>query len=83
MTIYFVAGEVSADNHGAALMRSLRASLEAKITSEKRASVAPRPVAGLIRPPVSNGVALTGEATGDGNHPTFVGQPFPSADEKM
>ena len=25
MTIYFVAGEVSADNHGAALMRSLRA----------------------------------------------------------
>ena len=24
MTIYFVAGEVSADNHGAALMRSLR-----------------------------------------------------------
>ena len=23
MTIYFVAGEVSADNHGAALMRSL------------------------------------------------------------
>lgn len=26
MTIYFVAGEVSADNHGAALMRSLRAS---------------------------------------------------------
>ena len=26
MTIYFVAGEVSADNHGAALMRSLRVS---------------------------------------------------------
>ena len=25
MTIYFVAGEVSADNHGAALMRSLHA----------------------------------------------------------
>jgi len=24
MTIYFVAGEVSADNHGAALLRSLR-----------------------------------------------------------
>ena len=24
MTIYFVAGEVSADNHGAAVMRSLR-----------------------------------------------------------
>src|SRR4029453_3737036 len=24
MTIYFIAGEVSADNHGAALMRSLR-----------------------------------------------------------
>jgi lipid A disaccharide synthetase len=24
MTIYFVAGEVSADNHGAALMRCLR-----------------------------------------------------------
>jgi lipid A disaccharide synthetase len=24
MTIYFLAGEVSADNHGAALMRSLR-----------------------------------------------------------
>ena len=24
MTVYFVAGEVSADNHGAALMRSLR-----------------------------------------------------------
>ncbi|MFL6505887.1 MAG: lipid-A-disaccharide synthase, partial [Candidatus Udaeobacter sp.] len=26
MTIYFVAGEVSADNHGAALMQSLRVS---------------------------------------------------------
>ena len=27
MTVYFVAGEVSADNHGAALMRSLRGSI--------------------------------------------------------
>jgi lipid-A-disaccharide synthase len=45
MTIYFVAGEVSADNHGAALMRSLR-ELDAELNFIGRGGPEMRGVAG-------------------------------------
>jgi lipid-A-disaccharide synthase len=45
MTIYFVAGEVSADNHGAALMRSLR-TLHGKLQFVGRGGPQMREVAG-------------------------------------
>src|SRR5437879_13752647 len=45
MTIYFVAGEVSADNHGAALMRSLR-QLEPELKLIGRGGPQMRQVAG-------------------------------------
>jgi lipid-A-disaccharide synthase len=45
MTIYFVAGEVSADNHGAALMRSLR-ELDAKLNFVGRGGPQMQKVAG-------------------------------------
>src|SRR5205807_9978632 len=45
MTIYFVAGEVSADNHGAALMRSLR-TLNGKVQFVGRGGPQMREVAG-------------------------------------
>jgi len=45
MTIYFVAGEVSADNHGAALMRSLR-ELDPRLTFTGRGGPQMQAVAG-------------------------------------
>jgi lipid-A-disaccharide synthase len=45
MTIYFIAGEVSADNHGAALMRCLRA-LENKLHFSGRGGPQMREIAG-------------------------------------
>ncbi|PYL72581.1 MAG: hypothetical protein DMF26_16265 [Verrucomicrobia bacterium] len=49
MTIYFVAGEVSADNHGAALMRSLRvldAELKFMGAAARKCSRSPAPNSG-------------------------------------
>ena len=45
MTIYFVAGEVSADNHGAALMRCLR-ELDSELQFVGRGGLQMREVAG-------------------------------------
>ncbi|MBO0695143.1 MAG: lipid-A-disaccharide synthase [Verrucomicrobia bacterium] len=45
MTIYFVAGEVSADNHGAALMRSLR-HLDSKLNFVGRGGLQMQEIAG-------------------------------------
>ena len=64
MTIYFVAGEVSADNHGAALMRSLR-ELDGELRFIGRGGPQMQEVAGE---------SAVGRSRGDGEFKNWIGE---------